>query len=210
MDISKHCVTDFVPDDKPLLDGLLAVRSPNGDVHERAMPGDHTKHGWWKNMVGRYAMAAKFATRDDRIVDACTGYGWGAWLLHTMTGAPVRAIDNDEQAIAYANVSWPGPTYYVADCLQWMPSCDLVCAMETMEHLEDEQAVMLIEMIKRTGCKTAVLSSIFPEVSRPAPPTSPSHKRLFSRDEIRTMFGDDWDVWFTIDSFVAVAVRKMI
>ena len=193
-----------------VLNELLAVRSPGGDVDERAMPGDHIPSGWWRNMVGRYLLASHFVTNSDKVLDMFTGYGWGAWLVQQSTGAEVRGIDCDSASIQFAHETWsPGPTYEVGDCIESdPPQANVVCAMEALEHLTDEQAEKLIGNISKTNCRVAILSSIFPATPRPAPPTSPSHKRLFARNEVREMFGRKWAVEFTKDCLAAVAIRS--
>ena len=174
------------------------------------MPGDHVDSGWWRRMVGRYVLASLFVRTADSVLDVFTGYGWGAWLVQKSTAAGVHGVDNDATAIQYARRAWcPGPIYSVGDCVEdSLPVADVVCAMEALEHLTDDQAAGLIRNIGNTRCRVAILSSIFPEVPRLAPATSPSHKRLFSRAEVREMFGPDWSVEFTKDSLVAVAKRQ--
>lgn len=207
--ISNSVLCDFAGN-KDLIGRLLTVLSPGGAIDERAMPGDHLDSGWWRRMVGRYVLASRFVRGSDSVLDAFTGYGWGAWLIHESTAARVHGVDCDADAILFAQKTWsPGPTYSVGDCVEeGLPEADVVCAMEALEHLTDDQAANLVRNIDNSRCRATILSSIFPEVPRPAPATSPSHKRLFSRAEVREMFGLDWSVEFTRDALVAVATRR--
>jgi trans-aconitate methyltransferase len=203
--VAQTRLTDFAPPAN-LVTELLAI-SGTGDPSERAMPSDHVKSGWHKNMLGRYALAAAYCAPSYVVIDLFCGLGWGAWLLRQMAGCRVFAYDVEPRAVAFARAHFADVSYRAADCLATrLPVADVVCAMEAVEHLTPLHFKCLVEQVNATQARVAVLSSVFPQVARSAPPTSPSHVRLYSQAEVAAAFRG-WRAEFTADSFACVLTR---
>lgn len=102
--------------------------------------------------VFRYQLAARFVRPGDVVLDAACGLGYGSHLLWTGTRASkVIGIDGSEYAAKYASVNFasprPGLEYregFLPECLHGIPdnSVDMVISFETLEHVENPEALM--------------------------------------------------------------------
>jgi len=128
---------------------------------ERALPGNENfqKNGWYKTMLTRYAWAAHSA-QDKRVLDTCSGLGWGAYLVDTVANH-VICVDRDLGAMRVAKRIW------ASSCCEG--SCgsvlklpfrndvfDVVLAMESLEHFSLEDAGRYVSemyrVLKPGGC----------------------------------------------------------
>jgi 2-polyprenyl-3-methyl-5-hydroxy-6-metoxy-1,4-benzoquinol methylase len=98
----------------------------------------------------RYALAAEWVRPRDVVLDCACGLGYGAALLAARTGCErVVAIDVDEEAIAYArdNFAHNASVDYVkanGTELSFIAdkSIDLIVSFETIEHVENYEALL--------------------------------------------------------------------
>ena len=81
----------------------------------------------------RYAVAVIYAR--GRILDAACGCGYGSSMLEQK--GTVTGVDQSEEAIAWANKYFPGPTYVKGKIEEVEGEYETVVSLETIEHLED-------------------------------------------------------------------------
>lgn len=102
--------------------------------------------------VIRYDWACNYIKPGDRVLDAACGLGYGAHVIRNLTGASqVIGVDGSEHSIEYANKLY-GTSENRADYLCGMlpeflarfpdASFDVVVSFETLEHVEDPQALL--------------------------------------------------------------------
>ena len=94
----------------------------------------------------RYAWASRLV-RGLRVLDAACGEGYGSAVL-ARTAASVAAVDVSADAIGHARERYraDGLEFHVADCLD-LPfgddEFDCVVSFETLEHLEEQERLLL-------------------------------------------------------------------
>ena len=99
----------------------------------------------WYEHFHRYAVACELVRGMD-VLDAACGEGYGSALLATAAHS-VTGVDLSETAVAHARTRYSaeGLRFMVADCLE-LPfeddEFDCIVSFETLEHLEDHQALM--------------------------------------------------------------------
>lgn len=117
---------------------------------------------WGATLIGisahhlkRYMFAANRIQRNMRVLDAACGCGYGAWLLHSLK-AFVNAIDISIEAITFAQIHYPGPSYWVADITklaEYATDYDFAVSFETLEHLAHPE-----KFLCALKCKTLIAS----------------------------------------------------
>lgn len=100
----------------------------------------------------RYQWAAGYIRPGDRVLDAASGLGYGSYIIHYFRkSAAVTALDESEFAVEYAEKSFAGEDGQVRFLKGKLPealSCyedgsfDAVVCMETLEHMEDPEALL--------------------------------------------------------------------
>lgn len=92
--------------------------------------------------VERYKFALKYVNNDDRMLDAATGIGYGAFIL-SMGAKDVVGVDNSEEAIKYAKTYWSDALnieYRVYDLIKSsfedLGVFNGIISLETIEHLQ--------------------------------------------------------------------------
>jgi len=103
--------------------------------------------------VARYNWACGFIRPGDRVLDAACGLGYGGHVILELTDAEsVLGIDDSEYAIDYASRSFTGPGERARYALGTLPqaltslehgSFEAIVCFETLEHLEDTDALLL-------------------------------------------------------------------
>jgi 2-polyprenyl-3-methyl-5-hydroxy-6-metoxy-1,4-benzoquinol methylase len=121
-----------VGEEDPRLKGVLTE-------DERALPGNPSflESGWYKSMLTRYAFAMHYS-KGKQVLDTCSGLGWGAYLLETVTDQ-LTCIELDEAAIRASKELWNyEKCKFVQGSVLELPfannSFDVVTAMESVEH----------------------------------------------------------------------------
>lgn len=91
----------------------------------------------------RYAFAAD-RLFGKRVLDLACGCGYGSWLLK-QNGNEVTGVDIEPEVIEYAKTHYAGPTYLCQPGEGTQGVWDAVVTFETLEHLDNPQAVLSIE-----------------------------------------------------------------
>lgn len=185
--------------DKPAPQHLVVVaRKTVGDV-ERQVSSCHA--GIRPDHVGRYRYAVQAAHPDAlQILDVGCGCGYGtAVLVDAYPSAVVHAVDQDADAIAWAQRHWAHRRvrYYVGDVTD--PGCgygsalaqpvDLVVCFEMLEHLKDPEPVLrrLAAYLRPDG--RLVVSTPNSERLPYNPAVYPYHTRHYTMAELSQMLG---------------------
>ncbi len=101
--------------------------------------------------VARYALAAGFVRRHDRVLDAACGLGYGAAVIGALsTARSVIGLDSDPAAVAYARANFVGDgahrEFVEGDCHDLSRfgegTFDMVVSFETLEHLREPGAFL--------------------------------------------------------------------
>ena len=133
--------------DDPRLKGVLTE-------DERALPSDPAFQatGYYRTMFIRYGVAMHYA-RGKRVLDTCSGLGWGAYLLESAAEELV-CLEIDNLAVDAARILWPYErTALEKGSVLSIPhepgSFDVVTAMESIEHFTLENARTYVAEMRR-------------------------------------------------------------
>jgi glycosyltransferase involved in cell wall biosynthesis len=168
----------------------MAERYHPGSPDWAAVSGDH---------LARYLFAVSFA-RGKRVLDAGTGYGYGAAILRASGASEVLGVDIDPAVVASARAahSSSGLSYLADDCerLDQVPGpFDLICSFENIEHLKDPRG-FLRAAARRLGpdgilvCSTPDRAATPPFVD--GRPANPFHVNEWSADEFAALLGESF------------------
>lgn len=117
----------------------MLKRNPALFVERPDVAGDSTWLGTHPEHAARYLYATQFV-KDQRVLDAGTGPGYGAAILREAGAVNVQAVDSDEPTIAEAirRYSIPNLEFKVDDCEKLenvKGPIDVICSFENIEHL---------------------------------------------------------------------------
>lgn len=151
----------------------------------------------------RYQWACDFIRPQDRVLDAACGLGYGGHVIRALTRASsVIGIDGSEYAVDYANLCYgegERGTYvcgYLPQALHAYPdaSFDAVISFETLEHVEDPQALLAeFERVLTPGGRVIVsVPNDWSDETGEDP--NPFHLQVYDLDRLRTEVGEKFDV----------------
>jgi 2-polyprenyl-3-methyl-5-hydroxy-6-metoxy-1,4-benzoquinol methylase len=171
-----------------------------GREDERGLPGnaEFRASGWTEHMLLRYCLAMEHAA-GKRVLDTCSGLGWGAHLIAGVAGEIV-GIDLDEGAVDFCRRQWPDRNArFVAGSVLELPfepeSFDVVLCMEAIEHFTQADGRRYLGELRRV-CRAGgmlVGSSAFPETRAEADALcakNPHHLYIYTRAEMRALLAD--------------------
>jgi 2-polyprenyl-3-methyl-5-hydroxy-6-metoxy-1,4-benzoquinol methylase len=134
--------------------------------------------------MARYWWATNFSA-GKRILDAGCGTGYGSAMLHDAGAVGVTAVDISEPVIEVARQTSPAGIRYESADLASLPfpnaSFDLVVCFETIEHVEDRDAVL--DELLRVMSPDALLLISSPNRNRYVP-GNPHHKHEYVPSEL--------------------------
>lgn len=137
----------------------------------------------------RYHLARGLCGRNDTVLDAACGVGYGSYILSTSTAAQIVAIDKEPVARDYVdlaeNVEWVTADLNTSErdqACERVGTFDVSVSFETIEHLNDpaEFVRWLCEITDRT-----IVTSV-PVV--PITHLNEYHFHDFERDDLPAMF----------------------
>jgi SAM-dependent methyltransferase len=154
--------------------------------------------------VIRYQWACDFIRPHDRVLDAACGLGYGGHVVRSLTRASsVTGIDGSEYAVDYANLCY-GSGHdrgryvcgYLPQALGSYPdgSFDAVISFETLEHVEDPQALLKeFHRVLTPGGRVIVsVPNDWSDESGEDP--NPYHLQVYDLDRLRAEIASDFDV----------------
>jgi SAM-dependent methyltransferase len=135
----------------------------------------------------RYALVARLAAESPRILDFACGVGYGSYLLSSLPGARVTAIDGAPATIAFARHHWASPAigYEAASAADWQgarEAYDLVVSFETIEQLPNPER--FVERLWATLAPGGILSVSSFNRAHVELGSNPYHVRHFSPVEL--------------------------
>lgn len=140
--------------------------------------------------VGRYKFAAERVS--GRVLDAACGVGYGSKILAD-AGCRVRAVDRSGAAIEYANTHYSHENidYVQADVLTATGFFDWVVSFETVEHLQEDGALLR----RFSGMAPKLLVSVPNEsVLKYTKQRFPYHVRHYTPGELEAVLrGSGWN-----------------
>lgn len=163
---------------------------------ERYRPGEEY---WWRasaDHVARYEFAATFVA-GRRVLDAGTGYGYGAALLAAAGAKSVVGVDLDAAVVAAAGELFrlPNVTYVADNCEELgrvAGPVDVVCSFENIEHLSAPES--FLKAAARVLAPDGVLVCSTPDRAITPPfvdgkPANPYHTHEWYADEFAALVG---------------------
>ena len=160
---------------------------------ERVEPGTADWAEWSAEHLSRHGVAAEHAA-GKRVLDAGTGFGYGAAILLAAGAKSVQAVDIDPHTITGATERFAGAIdFFVDDCetlAKVRGPVDLVCSFENIEHLKRPEA-FVASAAKLLGDDGVLLCST-PDRAATAPfengkPVNPFHCHEWYRDEFAAL-----------------------
>ena len=170
---------------------------------ERSLPGnpEFVKNGWSRVMLTRYALALRYA-EGKKVLDCCSGLGWGAHIL-CARAAMAAGADLNLPALRFAKQKWRDENFHPVRCnVLHLPfdsgEFDLVACMESIEHFTRERGLLLLREIKRVMKRGGRLvgSSYFARSAGEAKQVAaknPHHHHIWTRDDFQNTLSELWD-----------------
>ncbi len=157
------------------VDTVLSLRPEDlglsaGEDDERGLPGNREfmESGWYKHMLCRYLLAMDWSA-GKRVLDSCSGLGWGSYLV-AGAARQVVGVDRDAEAIDFCRRRWTDDNLeFVEGSVLALPfedeSFDVVMCMEAIEHFSVEDGRRYLAELRRVCRPGGVLvgSSAFPK-----------------------------------------------
>ena len=143
--INKLAIIQSVPD-KNEQRKLAAELKPELYSGERQVAD--SPEGIRKDHLGRYYFATQFVTKNDKVLDAACGIGYGSFLINQKTGAKVTGIDISQETVDYANATYRSNEdikFFASDILKLdlpLESFDVVTSFETIEHVAQDKEIL--------------------------------------------------------------------
>lgn len=187
---------------------------------ERGLPGEpcFVSSGWYHYMLGRYVTAASCFCRSKRVLDLCSGLGWGAYIMAHYADS-VHCIELDERIVEKAgshwkreNMHWCAGSALNIDSL-FDAKFDVVTAMEAIEHFERDEG---IELIKKSCFALhedegiLLMSSYFPctrDEAEAVCKKNEHHHNIFTQQEIYAICKHLFRKCIIIDKKMLIAIK---
>jgi len=158
-----------------------------------------------RDHVARYEFAVQqiehLGLDSARVIDIACGVGYGSWIMATGAGARVLGIDAFGPAIDYARQHWSArTTQYLCATAQEVElptEQDLAVCFETIEHLTDQDATILLRKLRRSA--KVLLASVPNEDEMPFGEGYAFHHRHYTSNQFEALLNSaGWKVeaWF--------------
>lgn len=145
--------------------------------------------------IARYQFALPYT--EGRVLDLSCGSGYGTHMIakeRKNVIDEVIGVDIDEEIIVYARATYyhPKSSFHIADAtdptlVNQLGTFDVILSFETLEHIENEQAILenYNRLLKPGG--VLIVSTPFGE-GRGIPCGSPFHVHQLKPEEFRELF----------------------
>ena len=168
--------------------------------------------------VARYLFAADHV-QGKRVLDAGTGFGYGALILKTAGASEVQAVDLDPAAVKVARERFArdGLEYLVNNCEQLANvhgPFDVICNFENIEHLHHPEAFLAnaARLLKDDGvffCSTPDRGVVSEGAEKPS---NPYHIKEWYISEFRSLLSpyfEDVNVRIQIENLSVARLREV-
>lgn len=116
-------------------------------------------------MIDRYCIAANWC-KDKSVLDAATGYGYGAGILQALGANSVHGVDLDKEAVdeAFRRMTSSKMKFTAIDIFKLKEyfkshTFDVCVSLETFEHLPPERIDEYLKSIKSVTSETIIIST---------------------------------------------------
>lgn len=185
---------------------------------ERGLPSEprFVESGYSRMMLGRYLFAGAMACRDQDVLDAGAGLGWGAYLVAQYPRS-VTAVEVDPACGIFARSTWP------AENVTWVSGdifdgaglgqfYDVALAMETVEHFTPSRASDYIARLAASLRAGGMLfgTSAFPATEPEAAAIAarnPHHPHIFTEQEFLGLLQQHFARAAIIGNWMFLAIR---
>lgn len=187
-------------ENKGLINEILKYNEATAAIKlnvEKGFPGEpeFMAIGHSKVMINRYLFAAKYFCKNMKILDSCSGLGWGAYLVSNYT-SKVFAFDCDLEAIRFCRKTWGNKRikWHVGNALDLSffkkKKFDCVLAMETLEHFSAQDGSVYIKNLYSLLRKGGILIGSTPmahtmEYAAEIIQQNPYHLTIYTPGELK-------------------------
>ncbi len=199
--INQIC-TKEAKDKEKLLNYILSFKSENTGLdqsEERAFPGDssYMSSGHYRYMLNRYLFAGLYFSKNMKVLDSCSGLGWGTYIISAYSNK-VFAFDKDSEVVNFCRRTWKKKNikWLIGDALDNSffnkNKFDCVLAMETVEHFSKDDAEKYLANLKYYLKSGGILIGSTPMINDRKGidehlTSHPYHKYIFSANEFKTL-----------------------
>jgi len=177
-------VPDYVQADQP--EGV----PPLALTGERTLPDVPEENYWFRRHLAVYEWIAE-RVRGQDVVDMACGEGYGTGVL-AGRAARVTGVDANPEAFEHARAKYSGPgVRFVRDLVEgYSEPCDVVVFLQTIEHVQDPEAVLahFKAMLRPGGAafvSTPNLLTLAPEGAEKS--DNPWHIKEYRAEEFREL-----------------------
>lgn len=169
---------------------------------ERIVPDKYYRafYSTFAEYLGRYEFATRFLGPQATVLDVGCGCGYGSAHLADAPGRRVLGLDRSAEGVGYARKHYgSGRLCFMAADATTLPvkaqSLDGVIAMEMIEHIQDDKAVLSeVKRVLKPGGIFVISTPNRLLTGSQDKPANPYHVREYTPDEFRTFlrqaFGD--------------------
>jgi 2-polyprenyl-3-methyl-5-hydroxy-6-metoxy-1,4-benzoquinol methylase len=204
-----------------IINEILNIENPftNFALEERCLPGEtrFIQSGYYQTMFKRYLFIGAFFCKNKKVLDSCSGLGWGAYTL-SQYAKSVAAFDIDSQAVDFCRSTWK------KDNICWLKGnafdisflknerFEVISGMETIEHFTYPEAIAYTENMRNALNTNGIFvgTSSFPCDRKTADEIcskNPSHKFIFTFSEMNELLGSLFAEHTIIDNWMFIARR---
>ena len=220
--INQIC-TKEAKDKEELLNYILSFKIENTGLdqsEERAFPGDssYMSSGHYRYMLNRYLFAGLYFSKGMKILDSCSGLGWGTYIVSAYA-KNVFAFDKDPEVVNFCRKTWKKKNikWLIGDALDISfykkNKFDCVLAMETVEHFSKGDAEKYLANLKYSLKKGGILIGSTPMISDKKSidehlSSHPYHKYIFSSNEFKTLLENYFYKATIIKNWIFIAKKN--
>ncbi len=169
-------------------------------------------------MLKRYLFAGSSFCRGKRVLDSCSGLGWGTSIL-SLFAKKITAYDLEPRAIEFCRDTWGEDkiSWVVDDALKpkvdKKTKHDVAVAMETIEHFDKDDGLKYLTELKNSLNSRGILigTSSFPsdrESANDLCAKNQYHHYVYTKSEMDELLRTLFDRHVIINNWMFIAVKS--